>query len=160
MDVLLRDVSEGDLPTFFEHQLDPAAYDMAAFKPRDKNAFTEHWARILADRTVAKKTILFDGYVVGYIVSFERSAQREIGYWIDREYWGRGIATRALGQFLRHFTERPLYALVAKHNAASVRVLEKCGFAVVGQGPGCPDARGPVVEELTLKLSGGQVQET
>ena len=41
---------------------------------------------------------------------------------------GRGIATAALTAFLRLEQTRPLYAGVAKHDAASVRVLQKCGF--------------------------------
>jgi RimJ/RimL family protein N-acetyltransferase len=152
LDVLLRDVLEDDLPIFFEHQVDPEATRMAAFKPRDKNAFTAHWTKILADETVSKKTILFDGQVAGNILSFERSGKREVGYWIGRKYWGKGIATQALSQFLCHATERPLYAVVAKHNAASLRVLEKCGFAIVGQNRESSDTRGPVVEEFLLKL--------
>ncbi len=158
--VLLRDVLEADIPILFEHQNDPAAFLLAAFTPRDKIAFTEHWTKILADRTVAKKAILFDGRLVGNIVCFERSGLRQVGYWIDRDYWGRGIATRALSRFLVHVTERPLYALVAKHNAASIRVLEKCGFAIVGDSPECSDPRGPAVEEFTLKLGEGRGQET
>jgi RimJ/RimL family protein N-acetyltransferase len=153
VNVLLRDVLEDDLTILFEHQLDPAASQMAAFAPRDKNAFTAHWTKILADPTVAKKTILFGGRVAGNIVAFGWSGKREIGYWIGREHWGHGIATEALRQFLRHETERPLLAVVAKHNAASIRVLEKCGFAIEGHSRGSPGARGPVVEELIFKLS-------
>ena len=81
---------------------------------------------------------------------------REGGYWIDREYWGKGIATKALSRFLCQVTERPLCALVARHNTASIRVLEKCGFAIVELRRGSADARGPVVEEFTLKLSGNE----
>jgi hypothetical protein len=38
-DVRLRDVMEDDLPLFFEQQLDPEANRMAAFAPRDRDAF-------------------------------------------------------------------------------------------------------------------------
>ena len=41
---------------------------------------------------------------------------------------GRGVATEALSAFLRLEPIRPLYAGVAKHNVASIRVLQKCGF--------------------------------
>jgi RimJ/RimL family protein N-acetyltransferase len=41
---------------------------------------------------------------------------------------GRGIATEAISAFLLLEQTRPLYASVAKHNAASIRVLQKCGF--------------------------------
>jgi RimJ/RimL family protein N-acetyltransferase len=58
---------------------------------------------------------------------------REVGYWIERELWGRGIASAALEQFLRIETRRPLHAGVAAHNAASLRVLSKHGFAVAGR---------------------------
>ena len=50
------------------------------------------------------------------------------GVQIDRAFWGRGVATEALSAFLCVEQTRPLYAGVAKHNVASIRVLEKCGF--------------------------------
>jgi RimJ/RimL family protein N-acetyltransferase len=135
--VLLRDVADGDLSTFFEHQQDPVANRMAGFPPRDRDAFVAHWKGILADGTVTKKTILFDGHVAGNVVSFEHSGRREVGYWIGGEYWGKGVATEALSQFLALAeARRPLYAAVARHNVGSIRVLEKCGFTVVGEEDG------------------------
>ena len=136
-DVLLRDVAEDDLPVFFEHQRNPVANRMADFPPRNWDAFVAHWTKILADETVIKKTVLFDGRVAGNVVSFEQECEREVGYWIGREYWGKGVATEALSQFLAHAeVRRPLHAAVAKHNVGSIRVLEKCGFAVVGEEEG------------------------
>lgn len=151
-DVRLRDVTEGDIPIFFEHQLDPVAIRMAAFPPRDREAFTAHWTKILGDETVTVKTVLFGGLVAGNIVSFERSGLREAGYWLGREYWGKGIATKALSEFLRQVKTRPLHARAARHNIASIRVLEKCGFIISGHDKGSPDARGEEVEEVILKL--------
>lgn len=133
-DVLLRDVADSDLPVFFEHQRDPAANRVADFPARDREAFAAHWAKILGDENVTKKIVLFDGRVAGNVVSFERDGEREVGFWIGREYWGRGVATEALSRFLGQVeVRRPLYAGVAKRNVASVRVLEKCGFTVVGE---------------------------
>lgn len=136
--VQLRDVAEGDLPVFFEHQRDPVANRMAGFPPRDRDAFVAQWATILADESVTKKTVLFDGRVAGNVVSFENSGEREVGYWIGSEYWGKGVATEALSRFLGHAeARRPLHAAVAKHNVGSIRVLKKCGFAmVVGEEDG------------------------
>jgi RimJ/RimL family protein N-acetyltransferase len=151
-DVLLRDVTEGGLPILFEHQLDPDANEMAAFPARDRDDFLTHWAKILADETVIKKTILFDGQVAGNIVSFEQSGEREVGYWIGKKYWGKGIATRALSGFLSHETTRPLYAQVAKHNAASIRVLEKCGFTLADEEDEFSNLGAKVVEGFILKL--------
>ena len=146
-------MAESDLPILFEHQREPEANDMAAFAARDWNAFIAHWTRILADETISKKTILFDGRVAGNIVSYVNDAgEREVGYWIGREYWGRGLATRALSRFLDQVRTRPLYARVATHNLASIRVLKKCGFTISGRDEGSPDARGAQVEELVLTL--------
>ena len=128
MNIRLREVEPDDLPLFFAHQQDPVAVEMVAFTSRDRAAFDQHWAKLLADETNLVRTIVVDGDVVGNIGSFTRDGVREVGYWIDRAYWGRGVATAALAAFLRLEQTRPLYAGVAKHNAASLRVLEKCGF--------------------------------
>ena len=132
-DVQLRDVIEDDLPIFFQQQLDPDATYMAAFPSRDRDAFMVHWKKILSDETLIKKTILFNGQVVGNIGSWQQSCKQEIGYWIGKEYWGKGIATKALSKFLVQIKVRPLYAYVAKHNIASIRVLEKCGFIIIDE---------------------------
>lgn len=131
--VSLRDVTEGDLPAFFEHQLDPEATRMAAFPARESDASMAHWTRILGDETITKKTVLVDGRVAGNVVSFEHDGNPEVGYWIGRSYWGKGVATAALSAFLNLVRARPLYARVAKHNVASIRVLEKCGFEIFGE---------------------------
>ena len=129
-EVLLRDIEPDDLPIFFEHQRDPVAVAMVVFRSRDKAEFNAHWAKILADDTSLKKTIVADGQVAGHIASFMRDGEREIGYWIERTLWGRGIASAALAAFLCLEQRRPLYAGVAPHNIASIRVLQKCGFTL------------------------------
>jgi RimJ/RimL family protein N-acetyltransferase len=132
--VRLRGVTGDDLPIFFDHQRDPVANRMAAFPARDREAFMEHWtSKVLGDDDVVKKTILFEGQVVGNIASFEMSGETLVGYWIGRDHWGQGIASRALSLLLADVDTRPLHAHVAKHNVASIRVLEKCGFALVGE---------------------------
>lgn len=153
-EILLRDVEETDLPIFFEYQLDSDAIEMAALPSRDREAFMAHWAKIMADDSVLIKTILYDGQVAGSIVSFELGGEREVGYWMGKEFWGKGIATQALREFLGTIKTRPLYAHTAKSNIASRRVLEKCGFVVVGEGEGQSfvNARGERVDETILKL--------
>jgi RimJ/RimL family protein N-acetyltransferase len=137
--VELREVVAADLPTLYAQQQDPEANAMAAFPARDHDAFIAHWIKILADDTFIKRTITLDGAVAGNIVSFEHEGKVEVGYWIGREYWGRGIATEALRRFLTIVTIRPLYAGVVKHNVGSLRVLEKCGFEVVDDSAGDGD---------------------
>lgn len=129
-EVGLRGVTEDDLPVFFEHQRDPEANRMAAFPPRDRDAFVVHWTTILRDASVVARTVLLDGEVAGNVVAFDYEGRREVGYWIGRTFWGKGVATGALRAFLDKVTERPLYAGVAEANVASIRVLEKCGFTI------------------------------
>jgi RimJ/RimL family protein N-acetyltransferase len=150
--VQLRDVQESDLAIFFEQQRDPLANQMAAFPAREQETFIAHWAKIMKDETVTLKTILFEGQVAGNLVSFVLSGEREVGYWLGREFWGKGIATRALSEFLKQVKERPLYAHVARHNIASLRVLEKCGFRLQGEDKNFAVIQGEPVEGLILKL--------
>ena len=156
-ELLLRDVVEDDLPIFFEQQLDRKANWMAAFTakdPTDEATFTAHWNRVLVDATVIVKTIIFEGRVVGYVLSYEEAGRPEVSYWLGKEYWAKGIATRALSDFLVHGNKRrPIYARVAQDNIGSRRVLEKCGFVIVGEMTGFANARDEEIAELLLELN-------
>ena len=129
-EVRLRNIEPNDLPIFYEQQRDGDATRMAAFPARDRAAFDAHWAtNILGNPAAVMQTILLDGQVAGNIGSWRQDGVRLVGYWIGKEHWGKGVATRALAAFLHLVTERPLHAHVAKHNVGSIRVLEKCGFS-------------------------------
>ena len=100
IDVRLRLVEDKDLPIFFEQQRDPEAVRMAAFThkdPADRNAFNAHWTRIRGDPRITTRTILAGGRVVGNIAAFvdDVFGRQEVTYWIGKEFWGQGIATRA-----------------------------------------------------------------
>jgi len=151
MSILLRSVTESDLPILFEQQLDPEATAMAAFPSRDREAFMTHWAKIMADEKNIIQTVLYNNQIAGSIMSWEMAGEWEVGYWYGREYWGKGIATQALSKYLSVAKTRPLYAHVAKHNIGSRRVLEKSGFNVIGEDTYTNPA-GVEVEEFILKL--------
>jgi RimJ/RimL family protein N-acetyltransferase len=127
-EVALRETIDADLDTLFEFQANPEASAMAAFPSRDFPAFVEHEAKIKADPSAIKRTIVADAGVVGWIGSWEVEDEREVGFWIGREHWGNGYATAALRAFLDVDLHRPLHAHVADHNVGSRRVLENCGF--------------------------------
>ncbi|MBK7405477.1 MAG: GNAT family N-acetyltransferase [Phycisphaerales bacterium] len=131
--VRLRPVQPADLPTLCAFQQDPDSCALAAVKPRTTDNFLEHWRGVLADDTIIPRAILADETLAGTISRFNREGEHFVGYWIAREHWGKGIATRALQLLLEEVTTRPLRASVASHNAASLRVLERCGFAITGK---------------------------
>jgi RimJ/RimL family protein N-acetyltransferase len=151
MTVTLREVTEEDLPIFFEHQMDAEATRMAAFPSRDRAAFMAHWARIMSSETNETgilNTILADDTVAGNVVYWEAAGEPNIAYWLGKTHWGKGIASAALAQFLTKVEARPVYAHVAKHNLASIRVLQKCGFQLARENT----CDGDGVEELVMEL--------
>ena len=155
--VALRDVEAGDLPSFFDSQRDEEANKMAAFTakdPHDRGAFDAHWSRILADPAIVNRTVLVDDAVAGHVAAYQDPdlGGLEVTYWLDRSFWGGGVATSALRLFLDVVGQRPLYARCAETNPASVRVLQKCGFAVVGEDVGFVNAHGRDVQEFILRL--------
>ncbi len=82
--------------------------------------------------------IEIDGAAVGGL-SVERDApgRAEVGYWLGEAYWKRGIATSALEAVTDyafcHLGLHRLQGVVQEANAASVRVLEKAGYSLVGR---------------------------
>jgi RimJ/RimL family protein N-acetyltransferase len=152
----LRDVGESDLPILFAHQKDPEASRMAAFLPRDpsdRDAFLTHWRGILADPTKIAKAILWNGQLAGTVGSFLGDGKPQITYWIGKKFWGNGIATQALAELLHIVNDRPLYASTASDNVASIRVLEKCGFAMRGSAKAFAKARGTEIDEVFFELA-------
>lgn len=126
--VRLRRLEVSDLPRMYDLQMDPDSNRMAVTIPRTREAFDSHWAKSLDDPANNTRAVLFDGEMVGYVSCFPMDGEDHVGYWIDRAFWGKGIASRALGLLLEEVTTRPLVATVATSNGASMRVLRKCGF--------------------------------
>lgn len=155
MKITLRKTHINDLPLLFEFQRDEEANYMAAFgakDPADRDAFMQKWNRIVNDKSVTMKTILYDNQVAGSVLSHSAFGVPEVSYWIDKKFWGKGIATNALGEFLKTFTTRPVFARVVWDNKGSIRVLEKCGFEYNETETGFANARGKEVEEFIYKL--------
>ncbi len=79
------------------------------------------------------------GRVIGIISLREinyRSKVAETGFWIGRDFWGKGLATEAVSLALEFgFKELQLHrvnAWTAEENIGSRRVMEKCGFKLEG----------------------------
>ncbi len=135
--VRLRPTRPGDLPALFELDSDPESCRMAGTKPRTREAFFATWERGLADPGNNPRVIEVGGWeergqIVGSIGCFQTEGKDCIGYSVARAHWGRGIASRALAIFLGEEHRRPLHATILGTNAPSRRILEKCGFRLVG----------------------------
>ncbi len=159
VEVTLRPIEHRDLDVFFNQQLDPEANAMAAFAaadPTDRAVFDNRWQRALSDNTITKRTILAADHVAGHVAVYKADDLDgpEVTYWLGKRWWGRGIATRAVEQLLVEVPTRPLYGRCAETNPASLRVLQKCGFRVVGQDEGFANAHGKEVREYILRLDG------
>jgi RimJ/RimL family protein N-acetyltransferase len=152
-DIALRGLEAADLPILFAQQSDTEACRMAAVHPRERAAFDAHWESARRNPGVITKAILERGTLVGQISLFNASGVDYVGYWIAREHWGRGIATRAVSQLLGLVTIRPIRARVARHNVASIRVLERNGFILTGYEWSPGDDRYVACEEAILMLS-------
>jgi RimJ/RimL family protein N-acetyltransferase len=152
MSVGLRLVRDEDIEFFYEHQREPEGAAMAMFPSRDRDVFFSHWAKTRARTDARAMTITYGNCVAGNIGSWEDDEHIFVGYWIGKEYWGRGIATSALNAYvIKHELRRPLRAHVAATNVGSIRVLEKCGFELVSRTTEFNPAFGLDVEELLME---------
>ncbi|MBK9221791.1 MAG: GNAT family N-acetyltransferase [Saprospiraceae bacterium] len=156
LEIILRPTGIEDLDTLFQFQLDIKGRYLAAFMPKDptdKTTYIKKHTKLLDDPTVNNQTILLDNIIVGSIAKFVMEGDTEITYWIDRKFWGQGIATKALNEFLAIESIRPIIGRVAFDNFGSQKVLEKCGFNKVGSDIGFANARQMEIEEFIYKLS-------
>jgi RimJ/RimL family protein N-acetyltransferase len=153
--IALRPIEDADLDALFDQMRDPESVAMAAFTaedPADRDAFDAHMARVRNASGTTNRIITCDGQLVGSIASFPSGDETEVTYWIDRSAWGRGIASRALELLLELVPVRPLHARAASDNIASLRVLRKAGFDIIGTEISYAAARRGEIEETILRL--------
>ncbi|HVZ94744.1 MAG TPA: GNAT family N-acetyltransferase [Phycisphaerales bacterium] len=160
-EVRLRAIEPADLPALYEIQLDPEANALAMVIPRTWETYEPLMQNVLTNPAVVARAIIGDGALVGSISCFPRveknaagkdEEQKWIGYWIAREHWGRGAATRALALLLPELEWRPLHARIASTNIASLRVLQRCGFVVTGRHHSPGTERFLECEEIELRF--------
>jgi RimJ/RimL family protein N-acetyltransferase len=154
-EVALRPVEDADLDALFEQMRDPESVRMAAFTakdPDDRAAFDAHMAKIRAMPDTVNRAVIVDGRLAGSIASFVIDGDTEVTYWIDKAFWGRGVASRALALLLESVPARPVFARAASDNAASLKVLHRAGFVIIGTDSGYANARKAEIEETILRL--------
>lgn len=154
-DITLRPTTAADLETLFQFQTDEEGSYLAAFMApnhTDKAAYLEKHTRFLSDPTINNMTILIGNTIVGSVAKYMMFGNAEITYWIDRNYWGKGIASQALHEFLKIEPARPLFGHTAFDNFGSQKVLENCGFVKIGTDKGFASARNAEIEEFVFRL--------
>lgn len=155
-EIKLRKTTAADLDLLFQFQIDHEANHMAAFTvkdPTDKAAYIEKYSKFLKNPTINNQTIFVGDKIVGSIAKFEIEGEAGLTYWIDKKYWGKGIATKALKAFLEIETTRPIIAAAAFDNVGSQKILEKCDFVKIGRDKGFANARQAEIEEFIYKLA-------
>lgn len=154
-EVALRPIDDSDLDALFEQMRDPESVRMAAFtaeNPDDRTAFDVHMAKVQTLPEATTRAVTVDGRLAGSIASFVVDGDTEVTYWIDRSFWGQGIAGRALALLLESVRVRPLFARAASDNVRSLKVLQRAGFAIIGTAISFASARNKEIEETILRL--------
>ena len=150
--IILRPWMEEDAPALFKYASDPEVGPRAGWPPHRsldesreiiRTVFSGEgmWAVVLKE---TGEPIGCAGYLPESLSNLEISEdQCEVGYWIARPYWGRGICTEALRLIVRYcFEEKGFSVLWGDYfpeNPASGRVMEKCGFSDTGLTTMCPN---------------------
>ncbi|HET7003464.1 MAG TPA: GNAT family N-acetyltransferase [Puia sp.] len=155
-EIIFRKTELADLDSFFIFQLDQEANRLAAFTakdPTDKTAYIQKYSKFVDDPTINMQTIIVEDVIAGSIAKFVMGGEAGITYWIDKKFWGKGVATKALKHLLKIENTRPLIGRVAFDNIGSQKVMEKCGFIRIGRDQGFANARQAEIEEFIYKLS-------
>lgn len=141
--LLLRPWKEEDAARLYLYAKDPRTGPAAGWLPHPDEAHSLHIIRtVLSAPDTFAVCLREDGLPIGCI-SLLRGARSyfhlpetegELGYWLGRPFWGRGLMTEAAGAVIRlafdtYGLER-LWGAYFRGNEASRRVLEKCGFTL------------------------------
>lgn len=178
--IILRPWQESDAEALFKYASDPDVGSRAGWLPHKS---VEESLDII--RTVFRSEGMWaviwkeSGEAIGCVGYLPASSSNlkiaedhaEVGYWIARPYWGKGICTEALQMVIDYcFNEKGFTVLWGDYfpsNPASGRVMEKCGFVDTGEVTMCPNLEvgsdRPVkvmkLESQTTKLNRNNIRE-
>lgn len=132
--VSIRPLRVEDAQPYFYQLLHPDVWRLGQMRPIRSLGDTQRFFRTLQDRTDSKGfAIIADAAdVVGAIFVELRGSPGQISYWVGRNFWGQGVASRAVILLLAFLREElgltRAEAVIASDNLPSIRVVEKCGF--------------------------------
>lgn len=150
--IILRPWREDDAETLFKWASDPELGPLAGWPPHKSVEESRDIIRTLFSgegmwAVVLRETGEAIG-CVGYLTASHSNLtildnECEVGYWIARPYWGKGICTEALRLVVDYcFRVKGFTTLWGDYfptNPASGKVMEKCGFVDTGREVLCPN---------------------
>lgn len=150
--LILRPWREDDAPALYKYASDPDVGPRAGWPPHKsveesleiiRNVFSGEgmWAVELKE---TGEVIGCVGYLTAEVSNLEiESDQCEVGYWIGKPYWNKGLCTEALRAVEDYcFNVKGFSVLWGDYfpeNPASGKVMEKCGFIDTGEEVLCPN---------------------
>ncbi|MBO4590873.1 MAG: GNAT family N-acetyltransferase [Bacteroidaceae bacterium] len=168
--ILLRPWCESDAEALFKYASDPEVGPRAGWPPHKTPEESREIIRTLFSgegmwAVEWKETAEAIG-CVGYLPSSASNLkidddQCEVGYWIARPYWGKGICTEAMRMVIDYcFQEKGFSVLWGSYfpdNPASGRVMEKCGFVDTGIEVLCPNLEVGADRPVRVKRKDNQI---
>lgn len=162
--LIIRPMRETDAEAIFLYASDSRVTEPAGWKAHSCIQQTEAYVRSCLDDEKAAKhviTLRGTGEVIGQLSIDADSEEgrpdtRELGFMIRRDWQNKGYMTEAVNAVVDElFSEgiRYVWACCFKGNAASKRVIEKCGFAFQQEGEYESHSLGKTFESLEYRIS-------
>ena len=139
--MILRPWEESDADSLFEYARDPDVGPAAGWPPHRSAAESLDVIRnVLSDPETYALCLKDNGKAIGaaglklngHTDMTDRDDECELGYWIGKPFWGRGLIPEAAGELIRRAFEdlgmQKIWCGYYEGNTKSKRVQEKCGF--------------------------------
>ncbi|GEO85802.1 MULTISPECIES: GNAT family N-acetyltransferase [Alphaproteobacteria] len=163
----LRPHRMGDADAIVESLTDYQVVRMLARVPvpYDRQDATDWLSRATSGITPDWSFAITDGDDVhlGVVAIELRHGQWHLGYWLNRYYWGKGLMSEAAGgaieRFFRRMPDAVLHSGAFADNAASLRIQEKLGFAIVRCGELYSRSRNAVAPHIDTRLTQAELRQ-
>jgi RimJ/RimL family protein N-acetyltransferase len=154
--LLLRRATMEDATAMHRLMSDPVAMRYWSTPPHVELAETERWMDSMVNIDPATSDdfiVTLDGALIGKLGAWQLP---EVGFLIDPAHWGRGYATEAMTAFIdrrRVLGSAELTADVDPRNAASIKLLERCGFVETHRAAGTWQVGDELCDSVYLLLT-------
>ncbi len=146
--LILRKIKQSDAEDVFEYSSDPQVSEFLLWRPHKSVEYTKEYLAYIKneyrigkffDWAITVKDGIYKGKMIGTcgFTSFDlHNNSAEVGYVLNRRFWGQEIADEALSRVIKFgFNDLLLHRIEAKYmleNDKSLRVMQKCGLSFEG----------------------------